>query len=53
MHYFLGGGGFGAGQGGSSTSSAIESWVEAHFAARTVGGTTVYDLTQPTSSGVG
>ena len=40
-------GGFG-GQGGatSSTSSAISSWVESHFTAQTVGGVTLYDLTQ-------
>ena len=31
--------------GASSDASAITSWVEAHFTAKTVGGTTVYDLT--------
>jgi 4-amino-4-deoxy-L-arabinose transferase-like glycosyltransferase len=40
-----GAGGFG-GQGGSS-SSAITSWVKAHYKSVTIGGQTVYDLTQP------
>jgi hypothetical protein len=45
IHYYLGRGSnsFGGGTG----SSAIASWVAAHFTAQTVGGTTVYDLTQP------
>jgi hypothetical protein len=43
-----GGGGFGARPGGSSTS-AITTWVKAHFKAVTIGGQTVYDLTQRTS----
>jgi 4-amino-4-deoxy-L-arabinose transferase-like glycosyltransferase len=54
IHYFVaGGGGFGGGgaAGGSSgTSSAITAWVEAHFTAKTIGGTTVYDLTVPASA---
>jgi 4-amino-4-deoxy-L-arabinose transferase-like glycosyltransferase len=41
IHYFLAGG-----RGGGSS---IASWVSSHFAARTVGGATVYDLTAPTS----
>jgi hypothetical protein len=32
--------------GGGSGSSAITSWVSAHFKAETVGGVTVYNLTQ-------
>jgi hypothetical protein len=32
---------------GGAGSSAIASWVAAHFTAHTVGGQTVYDLTQP------
>ena len=32
--------------GGGSGASTIESWVAAHFKSATVGGTTVYDLTQ-------
>jgi len=52
IHYFindggsLGGGGAGRGGNGTSDSSAITQWVEAHFAAKTVGGTTIYDLTK-------
>lgn len=52
IHYFIGsgtGGGFG-GMGGSGTASGITSWVEAHYTAKTVGSTTVYDLTAPKSS---
>jgi 4-amino-4-deoxy-L-arabinose transferase-like glycosyltransferase len=53
VHYFIASGGFGGGgggqQGGSSDASQIQSWVESHFAATTVGGTTLYDLTQSTS----
>ncbi|HEX4519916.1 MAG TPA: glycosyltransferase family 39 protein [Gaiellaceae bacterium] len=49
IHYFLASGGGGAGGGGigsSSSSNAIASWVEQHFTATTVGGQTVYDLSQ-------
>jgi hypothetical protein len=35
--------------GGSNVSSQIASWVQEHFTATTVGGTTLYDLTDPTS----
>ena len=47
IHYYVGQGSqnFGGGRG----SSAIESWVAAHFKKVTVGGQTVYDLTQRTS----
>jgi 4-amino-4-deoxy-L-arabinose transferase-like glycosyltransferase len=47
IHYFISsGGGFGGGQGsGSDDASKITSWVENHFTATTVGGTTVYNLT--------
>ena len=50
IHYFLGGGGFGGGSqsGGSNSSAQISSWVQSNFTAVTVGGTTLYDLTQPT-----
>lgn len=49
IHYLVSGGaGGGGGRGG--TSSQITSWVAAHYAATTVGGQTVYDLTKPTSS---
>jgi hypothetical protein len=47
VHYYVGQGSqsFGGGQG----SSAIASWVAAHFTKETVGGQTVYDLTEPLS----
>ena len=53
IHYFISGGGAGGfGRGGTSDdSSKITTWVESHFTAKTVNGTTVYDLTKPTSSG--
>jgi len=46
-----GGGSAGAGGpgGGGSSDSSITSWVEAHFKSETVGGRTVYDLTQAKS----
>jgi hypothetical protein len=51
IHYFLAsGGGFGRSNGGSSVSSAIESWVESTFASKTVGGVTVYDLSTGSAS---
>jgi 4-amino-4-deoxy-L-arabinose transferase-like glycosyltransferase len=47
VHYYVGQGSesFGGGRG----SSTIASWVAAHFKKETVGGQTVYDLTQPLS----
>jgi 4-amino-4-deoxy-L-arabinose transferase-like glycosyltransferase len=56
IHYFIGGGGsgggFGAGsQGGSSDASRITAWVESHFTAQTIGGTTIYDLTASSARG--
>jgi hypothetical protein len=51
IHYYIAaGGGFGAsagGPGGGSSTSAITSWVKAHYRAETIGGQTVYDLTKP------
>ena len=45
----FGGGGFGAGgsttSGGGDDASQIEQWVTSNFTAKTIGGTTVYDLT--------
>jgi 4-amino-4-deoxy-L-arabinose transferase-like glycosyltransferase len=35
--------------GGASSTSAITTWVKAHYKARTVGGQTVYDLTKAVS----
>lgn len=46
IHYFIGGGGMGQQNGGSSASSEISAWVKANFTAKTVDGVTVYDLTQ-------
>ena len=48
IHYYVGQGSesFGGGRG----SSAITSWVATHFKKETVGGETVYDLTQPLSA---
>jgi 4-amino-4-deoxy-L-arabinose transferase-like glycosyltransferase len=47
IHYYVGQGSqsFGGGRG----SSAIAAWVAAHFTKQTVGGQTVYDLTEPLS----
>jgi 4-amino-4-deoxy-L-arabinose transferase-like glycosyltransferase len=51
IHYYIAsGGGVGGGPGGGSGSSAITSWVKAHFRAETIGGETVYDLSQPLTS---
>lgn len=48
VRYFTGGG---SGMGGNdSTGSQISAWVKANFTAVTVGGSTVYDLTQPHSA---
>jgi hypothetical protein len=56
IHYFIGGGnGFGGGfggprgRGGNGNGDQISSWVAANFPAQTVGGVTIYDLTQPTN----
>jgi 4-amino-4-deoxy-L-arabinose transferase-like glycosyltransferase len=45
IHYFVGENSDSFG-GGSGDAAAISSWVKAHFAAKTVGGVTVYDLTR-------
>jgi 4-amino-4-deoxy-L-arabinose transferase-like glycosyltransferase len=52
IHYFIaGGGGGGFGRGGTNdVSSRITSWVEAHFTAQTVDGTTIYNLTRGASA---
>jgi hypothetical protein len=36
-------------QGGSNASGQTTSWVESHFTAQTIGGVTMYDLTQPSA----
>lgn len=48
IHYFIGGG-VGQANGGSSASTEIETWVEANFSSKTVGGVTLYDLTSETN----
>ncbi len=50
VHYFLGEGlSEVPDTGGSADTVQITAWVKQHFAATTVGGTTVYDLTAPRS----
>lgn len=49
VHWFIGGGGFGGANGGSSATSEIAAWVQENFTSTTVDGVTVYDLTSPTS----
>ncbi len=51
VHWFIGGGGMGGGMGGSSFSSEIASWVESTYTAKTVGSTTMYDLTAAPKNG--
>jgi 4-amino-4-deoxy-L-arabinose transferase-like glycosyltransferase len=48
--YYVSGTGMGAGGpgNGTSTASAIATWVAAHYTATTVGGSTVYDLSNAT-----
>lgn len=45
IHYFISGG-VGRSNGGSDASSQIAAWVEDNFTATTVGGVTLYDLTE-------
>jgi 4-amino-4-deoxy-L-arabinose transferase-like glycosyltransferase len=47
IHYFIAGAG-GGGPGGISagTTSAITTWVQAHFSSETIGGVSVYDLSR-------
>ena len=44
VHYYIASGGGPGGPGGGS--STIATWVAAHYTAKTIGGETVYDLTQ-------
>jgi 4-amino-4-deoxy-L-arabinose transferase-like glycosyltransferase len=46
IHYFVGQNSDSFG-GGSGPAAAITSWVKAHFRSQTVGGDTVYNLTEP------
>jgi 4-amino-4-deoxy-L-arabinose transferase-like glycosyltransferase len=48
IHYYIASSGGGPG-GGTGSSSAITSWVKAHYKAVTIGGQTLYDLTSPVS----
>jgi 4-amino-4-deoxy-L-arabinose transferase-like glycosyltransferase len=51
IHYFIAGGGaggFGSGVRGDDASQ-ITTWVEGHFSAKSVGGTTIYNLTTRTA----
>jgi 4-amino-4-deoxy-L-arabinose transferase-like glycosyltransferase len=50
IHYYIassGGAGGARAGGGSSSSSDVTTWVKAHYKAVTIGGETLYDLTQP------
>jgi hypothetical protein len=51
IHYYIASSGTGqqAGSSSGTTTGTIASWVASHFTATTVGGVTIYDLTQPTS----
>jgi 4-amino-4-deoxy-L-arabinose transferase-like glycosyltransferase len=54
IHYFLGGGRMGGGSmGGSVAARQISAWVQQRFTASSVGGATVYDLTDTSAAGVG
>jgi 4-amino-4-deoxy-L-arabinose transferase-like glycosyltransferase len=52
IHYFIAGGGAGGfGSGGrGDDATKITSWVESHFTATTVDGTTIYNLTDPAAA---
>jgi hypothetical protein len=53
IHYYVSGGGMGGGGGAGGTStdaSQIATWVAAHYTAKTVGTSTVYDLTATATS---
>jgi 4-amino-4-deoxy-L-arabinose transferase-like glycosyltransferase len=51
VHYFIAGGtGGGGGAPGSSSMSAITSWVAGAYSSQSVGGVTLYDLTSPAAA---
>jgi len=52
IHYFIAGGGAGGfGSGGrGDDATKITSWVESHYTAKTVDGTTLYNLTDPAAA---
>jgi 4-amino-4-deoxy-L-arabinose transferase-like glycosyltransferase len=45
IHYFIGSGLAGTGNGGSDAAGQIAAWVRQNFTAKTVDGVTIYDLT--------
>ncbi len=47
IHYYIDGGSGGAGGQRDGSSSSIDTWVSEGFAAQTIDGVTVYDLTAP------
>ena len=51
IHYFIGAGMGMRSAGGSNASTEIAAWVQDTYAATTIGGTTVYDLSTPASAG--
>jgi DUF917 family protein len=46
IHYYIASAGNGGGPGGGGSTESISSWVKAHFKSVTVGGQTLYDLTE-------
>ena len=50
IHYYIASTAGGAGPGSGGSTSAITAWVKAHYRAETIGGQTVYDLTQAVQS---
>jgi len=50
VHYFIAGGTRGGGGAGSSSMSAITSWVASTYTSQTVGGITLYDLTKASTT---
>jgi 4-amino-4-deoxy-L-arabinose transferase-like glycosyltransferase len=50
IHYFIASGGLGGANGSTDTTSQITSWVEQNYQAKSIGGTTVYDLSSTSSS---
>ncbi|MFI7586036.1 ArnT family glycosyltransferase [Spongisporangium articulatum] len=46
IHYFIGTGTLGQASSGSDAAAQITEWVQEHYPATTIGGTTVYDLDQ-------
>jgi hypothetical protein len=49
VKYLIAGGGMAMGGGSAGVAAQITKWVEAHYKKITIGGQTVYDLSQPLS----